>query len=65
VRSPMHRTFSVLDIEAARFGGRLGQTALLSHVPLDAVIDTLRAQTGLAATASQVLETHLPRERAR
>ncbi len=65
VRSPMHRTFAVLDIEARRFGGRLGQTALLSHVPLEAILGVLGAQTGLAATASQVLETHLPRERAR
>jgi len=64
-RSPMHRTLSVLDIEAKRFGGRLGQTALLSHFPLDAMLDVLRSRTGLAATASQVLETHLPRDRAR
>lgn len=65
VRSPMHRTLAVLDIEARRFGGHLGQTALLSHVPLEVILGTLGAQTGLAATASQVLETHLPRERAR
>ncbi len=64
-RSPIHRTLAVLDIEARRFGGRLGQTALLSHIPLDALISVLRAETGLLATSAQVLETHLPRERAR
>ena len=64
-RSPVQRTLAVLDIEARRFGGRLGQTALLSHLPLDAVLDVLRSRTGLAATPSQVLETHLPRDRAR
>lgn len=63
-RSPMRRTLEVLDIEARRFGGRLGTTALLSHVPLDALLDTLAVETGLAASASQVLETHLPDERA-
>jgi hypothetical protein len=64
-RSPMRRTLDVLDIEARRFGGRLGSTALLSHVPLDALLDTLAAQTGLAAAPAHVLETHLPDERAR
>ena len=61
-RSPIQRTLAVLDIEARRFGGRLGQTALLSHVPLDALLNVLRAETGLVATAAQVLETHLPRD---
>lgn len=64
-RSPLRRTLDVLDIEARRFGGRLGAAALLSHVPLDVLLDTLALQTGLAATASHVLETHLPDDRAR
>lgn len=59
-RSPIHRTLTVLDIEARRFGGRLGQVGLLSHVPLDALLETLRAATGLDAAPAQVLETHLP-----
>ena len=59
-RSPIHRTLRVLDIEARRFGGRLGTAALLSHVPLDALLDTLRVETGLQATRVHVLETHLP-----
>jgi hypothetical protein len=62
-RSPIHRTLAVLDIEARRFGGRLGQAALLSHVPLDALLDVLKMETGLAASPAQVLETHLPRTR--
>lgn len=65
VRSPMRRTLEVIDIEARRFGGRLGTTALLSHVPLDALLETLAVETGLGATPAQVLETHLPDERAR
>lgn len=59
-RSPLHRTLAVLDIEAQRFGGRLGQAAVLSHVPLDALLDALKANIGLNATSLQVLETHLP-----
>lgn len=64
-KSPIVRTLAVLDIEARRYGGRLGMTALLSHVPLDALLDTLSLETGLNATPAQVLETHLPDERAR
>ena len=64
-RSPIRRTLDVLDIEARRFGGRLGATALLSHVPLDALLDTLAVETGLAAAPAHVLETHLPDDRAR
>jgi hypothetical protein len=64
-RSPLHRTLAVLDIEARRFGGRLGQAAVLSHVPLDALLDALKANIGLDATRSQVLETHLPAAPAR
>ena len=62
MRSPIYRTLAVLDIEARRFGGHLGQAALLSHVPLNALLDVLRAETGLAASPAHVLETHLPRE---
>jgi hypothetical protein len=58
-RSPLHRALAVLDLEAARYGGRLGQTALLSHVPLDSLLDVLRSATGLDAAMGQVLETHL------
>ena len=64
-RSPIHRTLAVLDIEARRFGGHLGQAALLSHVPLDALLDVLNVETGLAASPAQVLETHLPQSRER
>lgn len=64
-RSPIHRALAVLDIEARRYGGHLGQTALLSHIPLDALLEVLRAETGLSATRAQVLETHLPKNGAR
>jgi hypothetical protein len=64
-RSPIHRTLTVLDIECQRYGGRLGQVSLLSHVPLGALLDVLAARTGLHAGASQVLETHLPDRSAR
>jgi hypothetical protein len=60
-RCPIHRALTVMDVEAARFGGRLGEVSLRSHVPLDSLLDVLHARTGLVALASQVLETHLPR----
>jgi len=62
-RAPIVRALDVLDIEARRYGGALGQTALLSHVPLGALLDTLRARTGLSAGPAHVLETHLPAKR--
>ena len=65
LRAPVHRALHVLDIEARRFGGRLGQTAVLSHLPLEALLGVLRAETGLGATTAQVLETHLPPDGAR
>jgi glutamate formiminotransferase len=64
-RSPLSRSLAVLDIEALRFGGRLGQTTILSHVPLDALLDVLKFNTGLDASTTQVLETHLPNEEPR
>jgi len=58
-RAPLHRALALLDVEARRYGGRLGAAALLSHVPLDALLGVLAAQLGLHAHAGQVLETHL------
>ena len=40
-------------------------TALLSHVALEALLETLALETGLSTTPAQVLETHLPDDRAR
>jgi hypothetical protein len=58
-RAPLHRALALLDVEARRYGGRLGAAALLSHVPLDALLSVLAAHTGLDARRAQVLETHL------
>jgi hypothetical protein len=58
-RAPLHRALALLDVEARRYGGRLGAAALLSHVPLDALLGVLAAHTGLHAQRGQVLETHL------
>ena len=58
-RAPLHRSLAVLDVESRRYGGRLGAAALLSHIPLDALLDVLHSRMGLAAVRSQVLETHL------
>ncbi len=58
-RAPIQRSLAVLAIEARRFGGRLGAASLLSHVPLDALLDVLAARMGLGAARAQVLETHL------
>jgi hypothetical protein len=65
-RAPLHRALALLDVEARRYGGRLGAAALLSHVPLDALLGVLAAHTGLEARRAQVLETHLePAQRLR
>jgi len=58
-RAPLHRALEVLDVEARRYGGRLGAASFLSHVPLDALLGVLAAHTGLNAQRGQVLETHL------
>jgi hypothetical protein len=58
-RAPLHRALALLDLEARRYGGHLGSAAVLSHVPLDALLDVLAAHTGLDAKRGQVLETHL------
>jgi hypothetical protein len=58
-KSPLHRALAIIDIEAARYGGSLGATTLLSHMPLSALLDTLSAKMGLAAQPTQIIETHL------
>lgn len=58
-RTPPARVLNVLQIEANRYGGRLGLGAFLSHVPLQSVLDTLALQTGLRALPAQIIETHL------
>jgi hypothetical protein len=59
-RSPVYRALAVLEIELARCGARLGETALLSHLPLPAILDVLRTRIGLHVAPAQVLETRLP-----
>lgn len=58
-RAPLHRVLDVLDIEARRYGGRLGETELLSHVPLKALLGTLAGRLNLSVAERQVIETHL------
>ncbi|MBC5806324.1 MAG: hypothetical protein DLM53_12305 [Candidatus Eremiobacter antarcticus] len=58
-RTPPHRVLTVLEIEARRFGGFLGAGALLSHIPLSALLDSLASNIGLHAQPAQVIETHL------
>lgn len=58
-RTPPARVLRVLGIEARRYGGELGAGAVLSHLPLQSLLDTLAAHTGLQATSAQVIETHL------
>jgi hypothetical protein len=59
-RTPLPRVLDVIAIECERYGARLDKAALLSHVPLELLLDVLRARTGLEATTSQIIETHLP-----
>lgn len=58
-RAPLHRVLDVLDIEARRYGGCLGETELLSHVPLKALLGTLAGRLNLSVVERQIIETHL------
>lgn len=58
-RAPLHRVLDVIDIEARRYGGRLGETELLSHVPLKALLGTLAGRLNLSVVERQIIETHL------
>ena len=60
-KSPLTRALEIVDIEAARYGGSVGETVLLSHIPLDALLGTLAARMPLPATPSQIIETHITR----
>lgn len=59
-RVPLHRALALLDIEARRFGARLGLGSLLSNAPLELFLDALAMHMGLDVTRRQVIETHLP-----
>lgn len=58
-KSALHRALELIDIEAQRYGGSLGATALLSSVPLAVLLQTLAARMPLDAKPAQVIETHL------
>jgi hypothetical protein len=60
-RSPLHRALTLLEIEAQRFGARLGTGSLLSDAPLDTFLDVLAHHMGLEVARSQVIESHLAR----
>lgn len=59
-RTPLHRALKVLEIEAHRYGARLGAGQLLSDAPLGVFLDALTANMGLHVQPAQVIETHLP-----
>jgi glutamate formiminotransferase len=59
-RAPLHRALTLLDIEARRFGARLGLGSLLSNAPLELFLDALAMHMGLDVARRQVIETHLP-----
>ena len=59
VKSPLHRALELIEIEARRYGGAVGATALLSRVPLSALLETLAGRIALDAKPSQVIETNL------
>ena len=61
VKSPPHRALELIDIEARRYGGSLGATALLSSLPLPTLLQTLSARMPLEAKPGQVIETSLPK----
>lgn len=63
-RTPAHRALQVLEIEAQRFGARLGLGALLSDAPLELFIGALGMHMGLPMSAAQVIETRVPQSAA-
>jgi len=61
-RAPLHRALTLMDVEARRFGARLGLGSLLSNAPLDVFLDALAMHMGLEVAQRQVIETHLATE---
>ena len=59
VKSPLARGIELLGIEASRYGGAVGETALLSHMPLTALLGTLAVRMQLPVDAAQIIETHV------
>ena len=60
-KSPLHRALTLLDIEAARYGGAVGRAVALSFFPLDGLLQILAARMPLDASGKQVIETHIGR----
>jgi hypothetical protein len=58
-RAPLHRALDVLAVECERYGARLGKAALLSHIPLTALLAVMQSRAGLDVSPSQIIETHL------
>jgi hypothetical protein len=58
-KSPPARAIDLLDVEAARYGGAVAQTVLLSHIPLSALLGTLAARMQLPVEPAQIIETHV------
>jgi len=59
-RVPPHRVLVLLEIEARRYGARLGLGALLSDAPLSVFLDAVATRMTLPVNAAQVIETHVP-----
>ncbi|MBV8670046.1 MAG: hypothetical protein JOZ28_12625 [Candidatus Eremiobacteraeota bacterium] len=59
-RVPPHRVLTLLEIEARRYGARLGLGALLSDAPLSVFLGALATHMALPVNAAQVIETHVP-----
>lgn len=59
-RAPLHRALTLMEVEARRYGARLGLGSLLSNAPLEVFLDTLAMHMGLDVARRQVIETHLP-----
>jgi hypothetical protein len=59
-RTALHRVLEVLEIEARRYGARLGCGALLSDAPLQLFTAALATAMGLPVRKEQIIETHLP-----
>jgi len=58
-KSPLSRALDLLEVEAARYGGALGQTVLLSHIPLSSLLAVLTARMHVPVEPAQIIETHV------
>jgi hypothetical protein len=59
LKSPPARGVALLAIEAARYGGAVGEARLLSHVTLDVLLGALAENMQLPVEPAQIIDTRV------